>query len=60
MTSEDLDRKMRQILLDANPATSLSSVKALMELGFSIKASLFVVLDVLKAKEEGRYPHEVK
>lgn len=57
MTGEELDKRMRQILLNVTSELSLSAVRELTALGFSRGASLRVVLDVLRAKEEGRYPH---
>lgn len=56
MNGEELDKAMRKILLEATPATSLSSIKALMELGFGPVIAARFVLDVLEAKKKGNYP----
>jgi hypothetical protein len=55
LTGIELDRRMREILLNATRATSLSSAAALVDLGFGAMQSFDIVCTAILAKEGGTW-----
>jgi hypothetical protein len=58
MTGFELDRRIREILLNARPETVLSSTAALCELGFGTWQSFLIVEKVITTPEEKRHGNE--
>ncbi len=51
MTGEELDREMRQVLVNATRGNIISSVARLVELGFGTQQSAAIVLKIIDDKE---------
>lgn len=47
-TGEELDRRIRQILIDVTPETSLQATRYLVALGFTAAHSFEIVCQVIK------------
>jgi hypothetical protein len=52
-----LDRRLREILISVTRANVISSAAAICELGFGARQAIDICDDVIRAKDEGRYPH---